>query len=195
MRCIPIGKGPRECFMCVAFDTWVKRLTQTCSVPPDIKREETNTKGSNIKSFRLWTIGHRTFYGYVLFLASICFQIQLPVSYRYLKGLSPRSSERDAVSRPRRRHQEKELLCQAKQLDCFLENSSKSCLWYTKSNPSVYQHMSASECITALLLHAYQTARLAVTFLLFFTYLNILVGHIMGYGVFFHLKTLLTLLL
>ena len=116
MRCIPIGKGPRECFMCVAFDTWVKRLTQTCSVPPDIKREETNTKGSNIKSFRLWTIGHRTFYGYVLFLASICFQIQLPVSYRYLKGLSPRSSERDAVSRPRRRHQEKEPLMQNLQL-------------------------------------------------------------------------------
>ena len=27
--------------------------------------------------------------------------------------------------------------------------------------------MSASECITALLLHAYQTARLAVTFLVF----------------------------
>ena len=63
-----MGKDPRECFMCVAFDTWVKRLTQTCSVPPDIKREETNTKGSNIKSFRLWTIGHRTFYGYVLCL-------------------------------------------------------------------------------------------------------------------------------
>ena len=101
------------------------------------------------------------------FLASICFQKQLPVSYRYLKGLSPRSSERDAVSRPRRRHQEKELLCYTKQLNCFLESSSKSCLWYTKSNPSVYQHMSASECITALLLHAYQTARLAVTFLVF----------------------------
>ena len=50
------------------------------------------------------------------FLASICFQIQLPVSYRYLKGLSPRSSERDAVSRPRRRHQEKEPLMQNLQL-------------------------------------------------------------------------------
>ena len=34
-----------------------------------------------------------------------------------------------------------------------------------------------------------------MTFLIFFTYLNILVGHIMGYGVFFYLKTLLTLLL
>ena len=51
-----------------------------------------------------------------IFLASICFQIQLPVSYRYLKGLSPRSSERDAVSRPRRRHQEKEPRMQKLQL-------------------------------------------------------------------------------
>ena len=62
------------------------------------------------------------------FLASICFQIQLPVSYRYLKGLSPRSSERDAVSRPRRRHQEKRTTYVAKQqwLDCLLDMSSKA---------------------------------------------------------------------
>ena len=138
-----LGKDPRECFMCVAFDTWVKRLTQTCSVPPDIKREETNTKGSNIKSFRLWTIGHRTFYGYVLFLASICFQIQLPVSYRYLKGLSPRSSERDAVSRPRRRHQEKESSLSRPNGDSWSPESRRDSkqpvlVWYTKSNPSVY---------------------------------------------------------
>ena len=48
--------------------------------------------------------------GYIV-LASICFQIQLPVSYRYLKGLSPRSSKRDAVSRPRLGHQEWSFIC------------------------------------------------------------------------------------
>ena len=140
-----LGKDPREWFMCVAFDTWVKRLTQTCSVPPDIKREETNTKGSNIKSFRLWTIGHRTFYGYVLCLilgidmfsdtaTRILSLSQRPFTTQFGKGCCVSTSTKTPRKRIIAEYAQRWFMA-ALETEIF---EQRMVIWYTKSNPSVY---------------------------------------------------------